>query len=135
MEHDSCYKTETYPNAGQNLYWTSASSHDPNVGKVFSDAVTAWYDEYKDANQGDIDECCGGDKFMQIGHFIQVVRDKTVAIGCAASRYTENGNKVTLVACNYSYGNILGTPVYVGGAPGSTCPNGTDATFENLCRT
>jgi hypothetical protein len=131
MEHDGCIKTDAYPFAGQNL----AGSFKSNVNEALTEAVNMWINEYKNANQGDIKNCCGGSKFMKIGHFTQVVRDKVVAIGCAASRYTEKGWKFMLIACNYSYGNMVGTPVYVSGAAASRCPNGRDATFKNLCRT
>lgn len=135
MEHDACMKTDAYGVVGQNLYWAGATNHNSDANKDLSNAVNAWYNEYKYANQADINNCCGGDKFMKIGHFTQVVRDSVVAIGCAASRYTDpNGWKVTLVACNYSYGNMVGTPVYVSGSTASKCPNGRDSIFGNLCR-
>lgn len=136
MEHDGCIKTDAFPVAGQNLYWAGAKpNHDSDINKVLLNSVNSWYNEFKDANQNDINNCCGGSKFMKIGHFTQVVRDKVVAIGCAASRYTDsNGWKSTLIACNYSYGNMVGTPVYIGGNPASKCPKGRDSIYGNLCR-
>lgn len=136
MQHDGCRATDAYPSAGQNLYWEGATNFDSDVNKVLLNAVNGWYNEVKDANQGDINNCCGGNKFPKIGHFTQVVRDKVVAIGCAASRFTDNnGWKSTLIACNYSYGNMMGTPVYISGNTASQCRNGRDSVFGNLCRT
>ena len=132
MQHDGCIKTDQFPAAGQNLYWMGASNHDNDVNKVLANAVNSWYSEIKYASQADIDRCCGD--FGKIGHFTQVVRDNAVAIGCAVSRYTDGTWKATLVACNYSYGNMLNTPVYSSGNTASACPNGRDSAFSNLCR-
>lgn len=133
MAHDVCFKTPTYPAAGQNLYWYGATNHDSDINKVLTNAVNAWYSEIKYATQANIDKCCGD--YTKIGHFTQVVRDSAIAIGCAASRYTSGTWKSTLIACNYSYGNMVNTPVYYTGSIGSACPNGKDSTYPNLCRT
>lgn len=134
MEHDACFKTTQFPTAGQNLYWMGATNYDSDVNKIFANAVNSWYNEVKDATPADINKCCGGAKFSKIGHFLQVVRDRVVAIGCAASRYTSGKWKSTLVACNYSYGNMVGTPVYVFGSTGLDCLSGRDSVFKNLCK-
>lgn len=130
MQHDDCIKTDQFPVAGQNLYWMGSSTYDNDVNKILANAVNSWYSEIKDASQADIDRCCGNN----IGHFTQVVRDNVFAIGCAASRYTDGQWKSTLVACNYSYGNMQNTPVYVTGSTASACSKGRDSTYSNLCK-
>lgn len=74
----------------------------------------------------------------QIGHFSQVVRDASHAIGCAASRYTmEYEGKpwnATLLTCNYSRNNpLVGEQVYEPGPTASKCQTGTNPDYAGLC--
>lgn len=91
-----------------------------DLNKLLKSAVTAWYSEVKDVNPKAIS---GG------GHFTQVVRDQCFAIGCAIG-YSATG---TIIACNYSYGN-LGNNLYAMGKAASACPRGRDSVFKNLCK-
>lgn len=133
MIPDTCIKTPRFPLPGQNLYWIGEISFDSDVDKIFEDAVNFWYAEYKNAKQADIDKCCGSN-FDKIGHFTQVVHDSAIAVGCAASQFTDGVWNATLVACNYSHGNVLGDPVYLSGKPASKCLKGRDSVFTNLCK-
>ncbi|KAG5669801.1 hypothetical protein PVAND_000094 [Polypedilum vanderplanki] len=132
MQHDRCRSTQKYKYAGQNLYWSGSS----NYGDIINDligAVNAWYNEVKDVSQSDIDKCCGGKNFSKIGHFLQMVQDRAVAVGCAAFRYTSGTWKATLIACNYSFGNMGNDRVYVSGPTASACSSGRNPNFKNLC--
>lgn len=133
MKHDECRSSTKYPRAGQNLFWTATTGSYKDVNFALTGAIKSWFDEYKDASQSDIDNCCGGGRLSKIGHFLQVVQDRAVAIGCAVSRYTNGKWKTTLVACNYSYGNILNKHVYTTGRTASACPNGKNSVFTSLC--
>lgn len=37
------------------------------------------------------------------------------------------------MACDYSYGNIIGDPVYLTGAPASGCKTGKNSQYPSLC--
>ena len=133
MKHDGCRATTKYRRAGQNLYWAATTGSYKDVNSDLIGAVKSWFDEYKDTSQSDIDTCCGGGRLSKIGHFLQVAQDRAIAIGCAVSRYTDGKWKTTLVACNYSYGNILNRNVYATGPAASSCPNGKNSIFTSLC--
>ena len=133
MKHDGCRATAKYPRAGQNLYWTATTGSYKDVNIALTSAVQSWFDEYELASQSDIEKCCGGSKLSKIGHFLQLAQDRTVAVGCASSRYTKGKRKTTLVACNYSFGNIRDNHVYATGPTASACPNGKNSVFTSLC--
>lgn len=134
MNHDKCRKTEKYPKAGQNLYYTATTGNFKDIKAILINTVNDWFDEYKLTSQASINKCCGGNNLSKIGHFLQVAQDQAVAVGCAVSKYTNGKWKTTLVACNYSYGNILNTNVYKTGSPASACPNGKNSVYSSLCK-
>lgn len=71
-----------------------------------------------------------------VGHFTQMVKDKSIAIGCAMSKqpklkiFTE-----IFFICNYSVINIVGDPVYIAGPTASQCKTGTNPKYPGLCST
>ena len=132
MRHDSCRATAQFPYAGQNLYMHGTSGAFNPIANQLLDAVNRWFNEYTLASPNDINSCCGGENFYNIGHFLQVVQDRAIRIGCAASRFTDGQWRRTLVACNYSWPNFLNSPVYVTGAAGSGCSS-RNSVFTNLC--
>ena len=75
-------------------------------------AVTAWVDEYKTYNYGD-------SWSRSIGHYTQVVADRTTKIACASKQCNvkdESGDLAfygLIVVCHYSpAGNVYGRPPY-----------------------
>lgn len=69
-----------------------------------------------------------------IGHFTQLVWANATAVGCGATRFTDNGVHFFDMACNYAIGNIGGKPVYLSSTNGgSGCTTGTDTTYKALC--
>lgn len=72
-----------------------------------------------------------------VGQFTQWVQSKAEAIGCAAimstMTYGEEEYGTFLLTCNYSWGNLLGSPVYVAGETASNCTTGPDDTYPGLC--
>lgn len=135
MKHDSA-ATAKYPAAGQNLFVSSTTGNREDIEKFFVAAVGNWAGEDKFATPDSITTCCGGGiPGKAIGHFTQVARSNAIAVGCCASTYAKSLPwKDTLVACNYSYGNMVGTPVYKAGPVGAACKNGKDAVYKNLCK-
>lgn len=135
MMHDVCRSTAAYIWAGQNLGSGAISGGDfPALKDVIASNINGWYDEVKDAAQSDIDKfpmnsASGG----VIGHFTQVVQDRAIQVGCAVVRYTDGDWKTSLMACNYAFTNLVGTPVYVSGTPASGCTTGVNPNFTALC--
>lgn len=133
MKHDLCRNTVQFPYSGQNLFIFSNFPTHLSLEKTMTDGINAWYNEYINATQADIDVCCGGTKFGAIGHFTAMMQDQNIAVGCGAARYTDvNGQKITYVACNYAWTNLFNTKVYVSGSPASQCSQ-TDTTYTSLC--
>lgn len=133
MAHDKCRATKQYPRAGQNIYFYSSVKDFLDADAVFANAMAKWFNEYKQADQSVIDTCCGGKKLGLIGHFLQLAQDRAVAVGCAVAMYTKNNWKTMLVTCNYSFGNIRRSKVYLSGPPTSACSNRANSIFRNLC--
>ena len=130
MKHDRCRSTNTFPYAGQNLAETTIYSIYPNVNTIIVYNINAWFDEYKLTNQTEMSSCCQGGS----GHFTQLVQYRTIALGCAIAIFTNQGTKTDLMACNYSFGNILEDPVYIAGSVASNCLKGKDKVYQNLCK-
>lgn len=68
-----------------------------------------------------------------IGHFTQVVKDDAYKVGCAIAKFTMNGDRVALLACNYAVSNIKNWPIYEEGATASACESGTNPDYPGLC--
>ncbi|XP_070497945.1 antigen 5 like allergen Cul n 1-like [Chironomus tepperi] len=132
MDHDQCRSTVTFPLAGQNIYMHGTTGEFGPIENQLRGAVDLWYREYTSTTVADIRNCCGGERISAIGHFLQMVQDRAIRIGCAAARFTTVQWATTLVTCNYSFGNVLNQAVYQIGNPGSACRT-RDSTFPNLC--
>lgn len=71
-----------------------------------------------------------------IGHFTQLVRDESFAMGCAIAQFREGRWFTTLLACDYTLSNILDYPIYVKSSkPASSCVKGVNKQFPGLCST
>lgn len=77
-----------------------------------------------------------------IGHFTQIVYDRSNRIGCAISQYKESRKGhpkepffATLLVCNFAGQQITGSPVYKTGKPASGCKTGKNPKYPNLCNT
>lgn len=72
-----------------------------------------------------------------VGHYTMWVQDKAAAVGCAAMTSTMGVDGedygVLLLTCNYSWTNLIGTPVYIAGKTASKCKTGRDTTYKGLC--
>lgn len=134
MNHDSCRSTVHYPDAGQNLYMESTTGKFNDINVSLKGAVNAWFNEYKNGAQPAISSCCGGSNFSKIGHFLQVAQDQAEAVGCGVARYLSDGWNTTLIACNYSYGNMGGDRVYTISTPTSSCNSVKNTAYSGLCK-
>lgn len=133
MHHDQCRNTFHFPFSGQNLGYRANSKTFDGISDVIEKVINAWYDEKKLAAPSDLAQCCNS-SLNKNGHFLQLVQDVSHFVGCAASKYTNNGWKTTLLACNYSFTNYLGRAVYRTGSPASDCGSrGRNYKFTALC--
>lgn len=64
-----------------------------------------------------------------------MVQEKAAKIGCAMATYYEGEWLNFLLACNYNYTNVLGTPVYQSGPKCSKCETGCNSKYDGLCST
>ncbi|XP_031626612.1 antigen 5 like allergen Cul n 1-like [Contarinia nasturtii] len=145
--HDKCRDTQKYRSAGQNIAerWTTDLNWDRNfTTKDLTDLAFGWFDENKDGQHygwmdliNKLEEKDFDNSGPDVGHFTQWVQEKAEAIGCAAAftKMTVEGKETqaVLFACNYSYGNMIGSPVYVAGSKASKCKTGADKTYPGLC--
>lgn len=74
----------------------------------------------------------------QIGHFCQIVRDVSDAIGCASTKYITEVNgqiwKAVKTTCNHAQiVPFVGNSVYVAGLTASKCKTGTNSQYPGLC--
>uniref|UniRef100_A0A1I8PZV0 SCP domain-containing protein n=2 Tax=Stomoxys calcitrans TaxID=35570 RepID=A0A1I8PZV0_STOCA len=136
MSHDSCRNTDSFKHSGQNLAWMKYSGS-LNAKKLLDKAVNMWYNEVKYSKMEYINSFPDSTTILKkIGHFTVMVADRNIRVGCAASSYTQKGDKkkTFLIGCNYATSNILGMPTYVSCAKaGTTCKKGKNTKYTNLC--
>ncbi|XP_055551479.1 antigen 5 like allergen Cul n 1-like [Wyeomyia smithii] len=135
FKHDECRNTELYRQAGQNL----AIGYYPveeNLFDILQKLTTLWFDEYRLANQTLMDTFMSPPN-VTIGHFTQMISDRTTAIGCGIVIYPQKVAgytfKVVLYACNYSITSIYSQPVYRKGPVGAGCVAGMNPLYGGLC--
>ena len=69
-----------------------------------------------------------------IGHFTAMMQEKATYIGCAFVKHVKSNDFTEiLMACNYSFTNILGRPVYRAGRAASQCKTGVNPNYKFLC--
>lgn len=133
MEHDKCHATTEYKFAGQNLGERASTGAFEPVDSFAAKVINSWYDEVQGASQSDINKCCNSASGKVIGHFTQVVTQRAIQVGCAIASYTNGKWKTSLMACNYAFTNLVGSPVYENGKTASGCTKGTNKDFPALC--
>lgn len=137
MEHDICHNTYWYRYTGQNL-GLSLSNAAMDYDVFIASHIMRWFGEHKDANRSDIEYFrVRTPKKPKINHFTTFVNEKATRVGCAIALFYQYFNKKTfnamLLACNYSFTNILGDPSYTQGPPCSQCYTGCSAVYPGLC--
>ncbi|XP_039438897.1 antigen 5 like allergen Cul n 1-like [Culex pipiens pallens] len=135
FEHDKCRSTVQFRWAGQNLAMKSLFGRwrSVRVNQMLQEFVRGWFAEHKDANQAIIDRFPAKYKGPDIGHFTQLVSDRTWKMGCVMVRFSDRAIHYYLV-CNYSFINIVDQPIYVKGKPCSRCQLKCNRKYPALCR-
>ncbi|XP_058839962.1 antigen 5 like allergen Cul n 1-like isoform X2 [Topomyia yanbarensis] len=133
--HDKCRNTYWSKYVGQNIAIIRHFGLQISKPEAIKYFIDAWFNEYVYA-RAYVDSYPQYYYGPQIGHFTQIISDRTVKIGCGMVTYkTYNGDVWTndYFVCNYSFTNIIGQPTYIKGAPGSQCVSGVSAVYPGLC--
>ncbi|KAL9693543.1 hypothetical protein quinque_012828 [Culex quinquefasciatus] len=131
--HDKCRNTIAFPYAGQNIAMFSYSGQTFTVNELITGFVNDWFSEFKDANPNYVASYPRGYTGPDIGHFTQIVSDRTNRIGCSLVKYDEDGWTNQYFVCNYALTNIVGQPIYAAGNACSKCTSGCNAAYPGLC--
>lgn len=70
-----------------------------------------------------------------IGHFTQIVSDRTNRIGCSLVTFYDSTWINQYFVCNYALINLIGQTVYVAGTACSKCTTGCSVKYPGLCNT
>uniref|UniRef100_T1E2W5 Venom allergen-1 n=1 Tax=Psorophora albipes TaxID=869069 RepID=T1E2W5_9DIPT len=131
--HDACRNTATMKFVGQNIAIQQYYGMTKTDSQLITEFVQAWFSEYQYANPGFIDSYPQGYTGPAIGHFTQVVSDRSSKVGCSLVSYEADGWTNKLFVCNYGLTNMVNQPVYVAGNTASQCTTGSNPSYSGLC--
>ncbi|XP_062553203.1 antigen 5 like allergen Cul n 1-like isoform X2 [Armigeres subalbatus] len=133
--HDQCRNTATMRASGQNIAIMSYYGMTVSNEKLLTDFTNSWFSEFKDTTPQQIARYPSNYRGPAIGHFTQIVSDRTSRIGCAMVSYNRQRFINKLLVCNYGLTNIVNQPVYVAGNSCSGCTTGCNSQYPGLCNT
>ncbi|XP_053697166.1 antigen 5 like allergen Cul n 1-like [Sabethes cyaneus] len=128
--HDKCHNTKSYPNSGQNIASWGTSGNDIDIEATLKTLVKEWWDERHFATPKLIKKLYDKEKAL---HFTMLTRDVASRVGCGMIKYRQGEYLWVQLVCNYSYTNMIGTPVYKQGKACSECKSGCDSEYDGLC--
>ncbi|KAG5886665.1 hypothetical protein JTB14_009483 [Gonioctena quinquepunctata] len=120
-EYDKCRRTKKYT-AGQSMQVSSSDRIQSAFNYWFQSDMSTLNRSIIKAYSGSVDNI-----------FTQIMWAETTRIGCARSR---REHKLYYLVCNYgNAGNIVGSPIFIGGTQCSKCPTGVscNAKYAGLC--
>ncbi|XP_053678066.1 antigen 5 like allergen Cul n 1-like [Anopheles nili] len=135
FEHDECRSTYQFLHAGQNL---AVGSYylETDIFEIVNNLTMLWYHEYLETTQEVLDAYTT-EYNATIGHYTQMVSDRTTAVGCGIVIYPKKLGgfvfEMVLYACNYAITSIVGQPVYLKGESASRCSTGSNPDYNGLC--
>ncbi|XP_062539759.1 antigen 5 like allergen Cul n 1-like [Armigeres subalbatus] len=133
--HDKCRNTNWSKYVGQNIGVLRFYGLSISKGESIKYFIDAWFNEYIYA-QPYVDSYPQYYNGPQIGHFTQIISDRTVKIGCGLVTFSTYGGDLwthDYFVCNYSFTNIIGQPAYTKGVSASQCTTGQSLTYPGLC--
>ncbi|KXJ82045.1 hypothetical protein RP20_CCG015839 [Aedes albopictus] len=133
--HDRCRNTATMKYAGQNIAIKSYYGMKFSNEQLLTEFINSWFSEYEVTTPQQIASYPASYRGPAIGHFTQIVSDRTSRIGCAMVSYKRGSFINKLFVCNYGLTNIVNQPVYVAGNVCSGCRSGCNAKYPGLCNT
>ena len=99
---------------GENLYWRGSSAPFAMSADYAQNGVDNWYTEIRDFQYSEKGVICPlRGKKGAIGHFTQVMWDKSIELGCAYAQCS--GGKSMVLVCHYGPGgnfNMRSTPPF-----------------------
>lgn len=121
--------------SGQNIFTFYKTGERYDLKLYLELAVYNWFNEYQVTRLSEIDSLTFTANNFTIGHFTQMIHDKSVLFGCSVVEWTEdNGNKkFTRVSCDYQKANYAYKPVYERGIACSGCAVCDEDDFYGLC--
>ncbi|XP_019546200.3 antigen 5 like allergen Cul n 1 [Aedes albopictus] len=131
--HDVCRNTATLKYVGQNIAIKKYYGMTFTDTQLFNELVGNWYSEAENATVAVLALYPKGYTGPVIGHFTQVVSDRTTKVGCAMVSYVVSPFTTKLLVCNYGFTNMVGLPIYVAGDACSKCTTGCSRTYPGLC--
>ncbi|KAL9693544.1 hypothetical protein quinque_012829 [Culex quinquefasciatus] len=133
--HDECRSTVRYPYAGQNIGLFSYYALTFTVTELITDFIYDWYSEYTLTTPAFLAKYPRGYTGPDIGHFTQIVSDRTNRIGCSLVTFYDSTWINQYFVCNYALINLIGQTVYVAGTACSKCTTGCSVKYPGLCNT
>uniref|UniRef100_A0AAG5DWF2 SCP domain-containing protein n=1 Tax=Anopheles atroparvus TaxID=41427 RepID=A0AAG5DWF2_ANOAO len=85
FEHDECRSTARFLHAGQNLA-TGSYYLETDILEIVRNLTALWYNEYLDTTQEVLDKYTT-EYNATIGHYTQMISDRTTAVGCGIVIY------------------------------------------------
>ncbi|XP_053684093.1 antigen 5 like allergen Cul n 1-like [Sabethes cyaneus] len=131
--HDRCRSTDKFQYAGQNIAWTAFMGYDFTPESRMENFTLSWFNEYKDCPTSAVKSYPRNYRGPMIGHFTQIVSDRSTRIGCAMMKYILRQQTNFYFVCNYSMTNIVNQPVYKSGKTASACKTGANHDYKGLC--
>lgn len=109
--------------SGQNIFYFYKTGERYNIKLYLELAVKNWFNEYQVTELSEIDKLTLTSTNYTIGHFTQIIHDKSVLFGCSVVEWIEDNEdrKLTKVTCNYQKANYRNQPVYEKGVACSGC--------------
>lgn len=126
--------SDQYLYAGQNIGRIEGKTKHLEPILVIKKVIEGWFNEHKDANMSYIERFRHAPNNIKIGHFTQLVRDESFAMGCAMCQFNEIGKFTTLYTCDYTLSNIDDYPIYkASNKPASECKTSINEKYPGLC--
>uniref|UniRef100_A0A1Y9H2Q0 Venom allergen-1 n=1 Tax=Anopheles dirus TaxID=7168 RepID=A0A1Y9H2Q0_9DIPT len=132
--HDRCRATVKFPYAGQNIAITQFYGYKFTEKELIHKFISSWFGEYKDARKSHIQSYPSTYSGKPIGHFTQIVSDRTTQVGCSMWYWKKGQTEAYYFVCNYSVTNIMDRTVYKQGETGSECKKGKNPKYPGLCK-
>lgn len=130
--HDKCRNTVECPYSGQNIAIISSSGDYLPDQDAISEMFQMWAGESVNCSMGIINsyhEHSGG----EIGHFTQIVNNKSGKFGCSVTKWRGNEGATTYLVCNYCLTNIDAQKIYTSGTAASKCTAAVSTDYPSLC--
>uniref|UniRef100_A0A182R1C0 Venom allergen-1 n=1 Tax=Anopheles farauti TaxID=69004 RepID=A0A182R1C0_9DIPT len=131
--HDRCRATDKFPYAGQNIAITQFYGYRFKEKELIHKFILSWFGEYLDARKEHIAKYPTSYSGKPIGHFTQIVSDRTTKVGCSMWYWKDGKTEAYYFVCNYSVTNIMDRSIYLEGATTSKCKKGNNSKYPGLC--